>query len=84
MRRARTFSLCGATSICTVEEVRDISSFRTVDEKVLNGTKRFEYCKAVPRNESTHTVTIYATTPVGKVVGEFEVGGVLREKPKDL
>lgn len=30
------------------------------------------------------TVVIYATMPVGKVVGEFEVGGVLCEKPKDL
>lgn len=53
-------------------------------EKILNGTKRFEYRKAVPRNESVRTVVIYATMPVGKVVGEFEVGGVLCEKPKDL
>jgi predicted transcriptional regulator len=27
------------------------------------------------------TIVIYATTPVGNVVGEFDVGGVLREKP---
>lgn len=53
-------------------------------EKILNGTKRFEYRKAVPRNESVHTVVIYATMPVGKVVGEFEVGGVLRDKPSVL
>ena len=53
-------------------------------EKILNGTKRFEYRKAVPRNESVRTVVIYATMPVGKVVGEFEIGGVLREKPEDL
>ena len=53
-------------------------------EKILNGTKRFEYRKAVPRNESVRTVVIYATMPVGKVVGEFEVGGVLREKPSVL
>jgi predicted transcriptional regulator len=52
-------------------------------EKILNGTKRFEYRKAVPRNESVRTVVIYATMPVGKVVGEFEVGG-LREKPSML
>lgn len=53
-------------------------------EKVLNGTKRFEYRKAVPRNESVRTVVIYARMPVGKVIGEFEVGGVLCEKPEDL
>lgn len=48
-------------------------------EKILNGTKRFEYRKAVTRNESVRTVVIYATMPVGKVVGEFEVGGPTRE-----
>jgi len=53
-------------------------------EKILNGTKRFEYRKAVPRNEAVRTVVIYATMPVGKVVGEFEVAGVLREKPDVL
>lgn len=53
-------------------------------EKILNGTKRFEYRKAVPRNESVRTVVIYATMPVGKVVGEFEVAGVLRERPSVL
>ena len=53
-------------------------------EKILNGTKRFEYRKAIPRNESVSTVVIYATMPVGKVVGEFEIGSILCEKPEDL
>lgn len=53
-------------------------------EKILNGTKRFEYRKAIPRNQSVRTIVIYATMPVGKVVGEFEVGGVLRDKPSVL
>lgn len=53
-------------------------------EKILNGTKRFEYRKALPRNTAVHTVVIYATMPVGKVVGEFEIGGVLCERPDDL
>lgn len=53
-------------------------------EKILNGTKRFEYRKAVPRDQSVRIVVIYATMPVGKVVGEFEVGGVLRDKPNAL
>lgn len=53
-------------------------------EKILNGTKRFEYRKSAPRNEAVHTVVIYATMPVGKVIGEFEVAGVLRERPDVL
>ncbi len=50
-------------------------------EKILNGTKLFEYRKAIPRHQSVRTVVIYATMPVGKVVGEFEIGGILRLKP---
>lgn len=53
-------------------------------EKILNGTKRFEYRRVVPRNEAVRTVVIYATMPVGKVVGEFEIAGVLRDKPNVL
>ena len=50
-------------------------------EKILNGTKRFEYRKAAPRNTNVHTVVLYATMPVGKVIGEFEIASVLREPP---
>lgn len=53
-------------------------------EKILNGTKRFEYRKALPRHESVRTVVIYATMPVGKVVGEFEVGSFISDKPVNL
>ena len=53
-------------------------------EKILTGVKRFEYRKTIPRNEAVHTVVLYATMPVGKVVGEFEIAGVLRESPDDL
>lgn len=53
-------------------------------EKILNGSKRFEYRKAAPRNEAIRTIVIYATMPVGMVVGEFEVAGVLRERPEVL
>lgn len=51
-------------------------------EKILAGEKRFEFRKAVPKAEGVKTVVIYATKPVGKVVGEFEVGGILSEKPR--
>lgn len=53
-------------------------------EKILNGTKRFEYRKAVPKNAAARIVVIYATMPVGRVVGEFEIGGVLRDDPDEL
>jgi len=53
-------------------------------EKILNGTKRFEYRRTLYRNQDVRTVVIYATLPVGKVVGEFEVGGLLSDDPESL
>lgn len=53
-------------------------------EKILNGTKRFEYRRALFRNMEVRSVIIYATKPVGKIVGEFEVGGVLSAAPEAL
>ncbi|WP_130619824.1 ASCH domain-containing protein [Dyella amyloliquefaciens] len=51
-------------------------------EKILAGEKRFEFRKAVPKAEGLKTVVIYATKPVGKVVGEFEVEGILSGRPR--
>lgn len=53
-------------------------------EKILNGTKRFEYRRALYRNKDVRSVVLYATKPVGKVVGEFEVGGVIADNPESL
>lgn len=53
-------------------------------EKILAGTKHYEYRKAVFRDTSVKTVVIYATMPVGKVIGEFEVDGIERGTPTEL
>ncbi|MBU1312051.1 MAG: ASCH domain-containing protein [Gammaproteobacteria bacterium] len=51
-------------------------------EKILSGEKRFEFRKALFKNKDVKTVVIYATMPVGKVVGEFEFDGVVSGTPK--
>lgn len=53
-------------------------------EKILDGRKRFEFRKALPKAVGVTTVVIYATMPVGKIVGEFEVDRCISERPKDL
>jgi len=53
-------------------------------EKIFVGEKQFEFRKAVPKNPEVTTVVIYATMPVGQVVGEFEVEEILSERPCDL
>lgn len=52
-------------------------------EKILSGEKKFEYRKAVFKRD-VQTVIIYATSPVARLVGEFEIDGVLKESPCKL
>lgn len=51
-------------------------------EKILSGEKRFEFRKALFKNKNVKTIIIYATMPVGKVVGEFEFDGIVTGTPK--
>ncbi len=53
-------------------------------EEIANGNKRFEYRKAIFKNRDVKTVVIYATMPVGKIVGEFDIGTILEEHPNIL
>ncbi len=53
-------------------------------EKILDGSKKFEFRKGIFKNEKITTVVIYATMPIGKIVGEFQVDSVLSGRPDDV
>ena len=53
-------------------------------EKILNGTKRFEFHKGIFKNPQISTVVIYATMPLGKVVGQFRIESILSDEPESL
>lgn len=53
-------------------------------EKILTGEKHFEFRKVIPKSAGVKTIVIYATMPVGKVVGEFDIEHILSESPKAL
>ena len=53
-------------------------------EKILNGSKRFEFRKCGFSIAGVETVVIYATKPVGKVVGEFSVVEVHKDAPSRI
>ena len=52
-------------------------------EKIISGKKHFEFRKVLPK-EKVSTVVVYATMPVGKVVGEFSVRETLSLPPEQL
>jgi predicted transcriptional regulator len=53
-------------------------------DKIFSGTKRFEFRKAIHKNRGVTTVLVYATKPVGKIVGEFTVSRVHNDSPERL
>jgi len=52
-------------------------------EKIFSGEKRFEYRK-VRFKQNVSTVVLYATNPVGLLVGEFDIEGFLEGTPSSL
>lgn len=53
-------------------------------EKILSGEKKYEFRKCLPRQKNVHIVLIYATMPVGKIVGEFYIDRFIKDTPKNL
>jgi predicted transcriptional regulator len=52
-------------------------------EKIFSGEKKFEYRKQVFK-EDVSSVVIYATMPVGRIVGEFTIRDIIKSEPNDL
>jgi predicted transcriptional regulator len=53
-------------------------------EKILNGEKTFELRKSIFKKNNIKEVIIYASSPISKVIGEFEIESILHEKIDEL
>lgn len=45
--------------------------------KIFDGTKKFEFRKTIFKNKAVKTVVVYASSPIQKVIGEFEIEKIL-------
>jgi len=45
--------------------------------KIFDGTKKFEFRKSIFKNKDVKTVVVYASSPVQRVIGEFEIEKIL-------
>lgn len=64
-------------------EVALLSIHPRFAEAILNGEKRVEFRRTKFSRDVSHVV-IYATLPIGKVIGWFEVAGIETQHPDDL
>lgn len=53
-------------------------------EQILKGKKKFEFRKSIFKNSDVDTVIIYATMPIGKIIGEFKIGNIISLTPNEL
>lgn len=53
-------------------------------EKIFNGTKKFEFRRRIYKNENVKSVVVYASAPVSKVIGEFEIETVHHDELDSL
>jgi predicted transcriptional regulator len=46
-------------------------------EKIFSGEKKFEFRRAIFKDRSVKKVLVYASSPVQKVIGEFEIDEIV-------
>lgn len=51
---------------------------------IFDGTKKFEFRKAIFKNTEIKTVVVYASSPMQKVIGEFEIESIINDNLENL
>ena len=51
---------------------------------IFAGTKKYEFRRSIFKNPNIKTIIVYASSPVQKVIGEFEIETILKEDIKTL
>lgn len=52
--------------------------------KIFDGTKKFEFRKAIFKNTKIKTVIVYASSPVQQVIGEFDIERIINKDIESL
>ena len=53
-------------------------------DKIFDGTKLFEFRRTIFKNTNVKKIVVYASSPVQKVIGEFEIEFILKSGLEDL
>lgn len=53
-------------------------------QKIFDGTKRFEFRRAIFKDPKVKKVIVYSSSPVQKIVGEFEIESIICNDLKSL
>lgn len=53
-------------------------------DKIFAGIKKYEFRRTVFKNPDIKTVVVYSSSPVQKIIGEFDIDLIINEKPTSL
>lgn len=53
-------------------------------EKIFDGSKRYEFRRSLFKNKDISTIIVYASSPVQKVIGEFDIDQILNDEIQTL
>lgn len=53
-------------------------------EKIFEGTKKYEFRRTLFKNTQVKGVVVYASAPISKIIGEFEIETVLHQELDSL
>lgn len=53
-------------------------------QKIINGTKKYEFRKVIFKDQSVCEIYIYSTSPVKKIIGKFKIGKIFDDHPENL
>lgn len=53
-------------------------------EKIFSKEKKYEFRKSIFKNPSIKSIIVYSSSPVKKVIGEFEIEEIIEDTPKNL
>ena len=52
--------------------------------KIFDGSKRYEYRRTIFKNHKVNRVVVYASNPIRRVIGEFEIEDILHDDVQAL
>ena len=53
-------------------------------KKIFEGTKKFEFRRSIFKNPNVKCVIVYASAPISKIIGEFEIEGIIHNELNSL
>lgn len=52
--------------------------------RIIAGQKKYEFRKSVFKKEEVREIVVYSSSPEKKIIGTFQIGGILEETPEKI